>query len=117
MLFGAGWTKPIVVGRHAFGDQYKATDFLAPGPGEFTMSFKPADGGETQTWKVRVMIGVDDGRSVSDWLEGRVMIGVDEGNPNRQIQNMCANRCIRNSGDRICLVMTRSKVYCTSGIM
>eukprot|EP00752_Nemacystus_decipiens_P014728 g13117.t1 len=47
-----GWTKPIVVGRHAFGDQYKATDFLASGPGEFEMSFKPADGGETQSWKV-----------------------------------------------------------------
>ena len=54
VLFDAGWTKPIVVGRHAFGDQYKATDFLAPGPGEFTMSFKPADGGEAQTWKVRL---------------------------------------------------------------
>lgn len=47
-----GWTKPIVVGRHAFGDQYKATDFIAPGPGEFSMTFKPADGGETQSWKV-----------------------------------------------------------------
>lgn len=41
------------MGRHAFGDQYKATDFIAPGPGEFEMSFKPADGGETQSWKVR----------------------------------------------------------------
>ncbi|CAM9629770.1 unnamed protein product, partial [Ectocarpus sp. 12 AP-2014] len=39
-----GWTKPIVVGRHAFGDQYKATDFIANGPGKFEMSFKPADG-------------------------------------------------------------------------
>lgn len=47
-----GWTKPIVVGRHAFGDQYKATDFIAPGPGEFEMTFKPADGGEAQSWKV-----------------------------------------------------------------
>lgn len=48
----SGWTKPIVVGRHAFGDQYKATDFLASGPGEFEMTFKPSDGGETQSWKV-----------------------------------------------------------------
>ena len=41
-----GWTKPIVIGRHAFGDQYRATDFLIPGPGKLTMTFEPADGGE-----------------------------------------------------------------------
>lgn len=41
-----GWTKPIVIGRHAFGDQYKATDFLVPGKGKLTMTFTPADGGE-----------------------------------------------------------------------
>jgi isocitrate dehydrogenase len=41
-----GWTKPIVIGRHAFGDQYRATDFLIPGPGKLTMKFEPADGGE-----------------------------------------------------------------------
>ncbi|HST91564.1 MAG TPA: NADP-dependent isocitrate dehydrogenase, partial [Brevundimonas sp.] len=39
-----GWTQPIVVGRHAFGDQYKATDFLVPGPGRLTMKFEGADG-------------------------------------------------------------------------
>ncbi len=39
-----GWTKPIVVGRHAFGDQYKATDFVVPGPGTLTMTFTGADG-------------------------------------------------------------------------
>jgi len=39
-----GWTQPIVVGRHAFGDQYKATDFLVPGPGKLTMTFTGADG-------------------------------------------------------------------------
>ncbi|CAN5907062.1 NADP-dependent isocitrate dehydrogenase [soil metagenome] len=39
-----GWTKPIVVGRHAFGDQYKATDFLIPGAGTLTMTFTPKDG-------------------------------------------------------------------------
>jgi isocitrate dehydrogenase len=39
-----GWTKPIVIGRHAFGDQYRATDFLIPGAGELTMTFTPADG-------------------------------------------------------------------------
>ncbi len=40
-----GWTKPIVIGRHAFGDQYRATDMVVPGPGTLTMTFAPADGG------------------------------------------------------------------------
>jgi len=40
-----GWTRPIVIGRHAFGDQYKATDFTVPGPGRLTMRFEPEDGG------------------------------------------------------------------------
>jgi len=39
-----GWTKPIIIGRHAHGDQYKATDFVAPSAGKFTMTFTPADG-------------------------------------------------------------------------
>ncbi|MFK0298301.1 NADP-dependent isocitrate dehydrogenase [Brevundimonas sp. NPDC090276] len=39
-----GWTQPIVVGRHAFGDQYKATDFLVPGPGKLTIKFQGEDG-------------------------------------------------------------------------
>ncbi len=42
-----GWTQSFVIGRHAYGDQYRATDFLVPGPGRLTMSFEPADGGET----------------------------------------------------------------------
>jgi len=41
-----GWTKPIVVGRHAFGDQYRATDFRVPGAGTLTMTFTPKDGSE-----------------------------------------------------------------------
>jgi isocitrate dehydrogenase len=41
-----GWTKPIIIGRHAHGDQYKATDFVVPGPGRVTISFQPADQGE-----------------------------------------------------------------------
>jgi len=40
-----GWTKPIIIGRHAFGDQYKATDFVVPGKGRLTMRFEPSDGG------------------------------------------------------------------------
>src|SRR5512134_999979 len=38
------WNAPIVVGRHAFGDQYRATDFIVPGPGALTITFTPADG-------------------------------------------------------------------------
>jgi isocitrate dehydrogenase len=41
-----GWTKPIIIGRHAHGDQYKATDFVAPKAGKFTMTFTPEDGSE-----------------------------------------------------------------------
>ncbi len=41
-----GWTKPIVIGRHAFGDQYRATDFVVPGPGKLTIRFEPTGGGE-----------------------------------------------------------------------
>ena len=40
-----GWTKPIIIGRHAYGDQYKATDVKIPGAGALTMTFTPADGG------------------------------------------------------------------------
>ena len=39
-----GWTDPIVIGRHAFGDQYKATDFLLPGKGKLTIKFEPENG-------------------------------------------------------------------------
>ena len=41
-----GWTQPIVIGRHAFGDQYRATDFKVPGKGRLTMRFEPEGGGE-----------------------------------------------------------------------
>ena len=47
-----GWTKPVVIGRHAFGDQYRATDFLVPGKGKLTMTFSPEDGGEPTTYDV-----------------------------------------------------------------
>lgn len=47
-----GWTKPIVIGRHAHGDQYKATDFKVPGAGTVTMTYTPADGSAPQTMQV-----------------------------------------------------------------
>jgi isocitrate dehydrogenase len=47
-----GWTKPIVVGRHAFGDQYRATDTWIPGKGTLTMTFTPADGSQPMEFQV-----------------------------------------------------------------
>jgi isocitrate dehydrogenase len=44
--FVPGWTKPIIIGRHAHGDQYRATDFVVPGPGRVMISFEPEHGGE-----------------------------------------------------------------------
>jgi len=41
-----GWTKPIVIGRHAYGDQYRAVDYVVPGPGKVTLRYEPADGGK-----------------------------------------------------------------------
>ena len=47
-----GWTQPIVIGRHAFGDQYKATDFLVPAAGKLTMTYTPAGGGQPVEYEV-----------------------------------------------------------------
>ncbi len=47
-----GWTQPIVIGRHAFGDQYRATDLKVPGPGTLTMTFTPDDGSAPQEMEV-----------------------------------------------------------------
>jgi isocitrate dehydrogenase len=46
------WTKPIVIGRHAFGDQYKATDFRVPGAGKLTVTFTPTDGSKPMEFNV-----------------------------------------------------------------
>jgi len=46
------WTQPIVIGRHAYGDQYRATDFKVPGPGKLTMTFQPAGGGKPTTYDI-----------------------------------------------------------------
>ena len=60
-----GWTKPIIIGRHAHGDQYKATDFKVPGAGRVTMTWTPADGGEVVT------------HTIADYLEhGSVAMGM-----------------------------------------
>lgn len=47
-----GWRRPIVVGRHAFGDQYRATDLVIDGPGKLELTFTPANGGKPETYEV-----------------------------------------------------------------
>jgi len=47
-----GWTQPIVIGRHGFGDQYRATDFVVPGPGKLTITFQPDGGGAPITREI-----------------------------------------------------------------
>jgi len=47
-----GWTQPIIIGRHAFGDQYKAVDSVVKGAGKLTMTFTPSDGSAPKTWEV-----------------------------------------------------------------
>lgn len=52
-----GWTKPIIIARHAYGDQYRATDFKVPSAGKLTMTFTPADGGDVATYDVADLKG------------------------------------------------------------
>ena len=47
-----GWAKPICIGRHAFGDQYRATDIVTKGKGKLTMTFTPEDGSQPKSWEV-----------------------------------------------------------------
>jgi isocitrate dehydrogenase len=83
-----GWTKPIVVGRHAHGDQYKATDFVVPGPGTVTITYTPADGGTPMEFEVAnfpgggVALGMynfDD--SIRDFARSSMRYGLDRGYP------------------------------------
>ena len=68
-----GWTKPICIGRHAFGDQYKATDIVTKGKGKLTMTFTPEDGGEVQSWEVYGFEG--DGVAMSMYNTDESIIG------------------------------------------
>ena len=83
-----GWTKPIVIGRHAHGDQYKATDFVVPGPGKVTITYQPADGGEPMEFEVAnfpgggVALGMynfDD--SIRDFARASFRYGLDRRYP------------------------------------
>ena len=83
-----GWTKPIVVGRHAFGDQYRATDFKVPSAGTLTMTFTPADGSEPMEFNVfdfpsggvaMGMYNLDD--SIRDFARASMRYGLNRSYP------------------------------------
>ena len=83
-----GWTKPIVIGRHAFGDQYRATDMVVPGAGTLTLTFTPADGGEPIELDVydfpgggvaMAMYNLDD--SIRDFARASLRYGLERGYP------------------------------------
>src|SRR5436305_10231787 len=82
------WTKPIVIGRHAFGDQYRATDFVVPGAGSLTMTFTPKDGGEPMEFDVfdfpdgGVAVGMYNlDSSIRDFARASMRYGLERGFP------------------------------------
>src|SRR5215470_17389330 len=85
-----GWTKPIVIGRHAHGDQYKATDFTVPGPGWVTISYRPAGDAPAGSFSLEVaefsgsgialgMYNFDD--SIKDFARATMRYALDRGYP------------------------------------
>jgi isocitrate dehydrogenase len=83
-----GWTKPIIIGRHAFGDQYRATDLLVPGEGRLTLSFTPKNGSDPIELNVydfpgggvaMAMYNLDD--SIRDFARASMRYGLDRGLP------------------------------------
>ena len=83
-----GWTDPIVIGRHAFGDQYRATDFVVPGKGKLTMKWEAEDGSDTKEFEVfdfpgggvsMAMYNLDD--SIRDFARACMLYALDRGWP------------------------------------
>jgi isocitrate dehydrogenase len=83
-----GWTKPIVIGRHAFGDQYRASDMVVAGEGSLTLTFTPKDGGEPIELDVYdfpgggvalAMYNLDD--SIRDFARASMRYGLERGYP------------------------------------
>jgi isocitrate dehydrogenase len=83
-----GWTKPIVIGRHAFGDQYRATDMVVPGEGTLTLTYTPKDGSDPIELDVydfpgggiaMAMYNLDD--SIRDFARASMRYGLDRGYP------------------------------------
>jgi isocitrate dehydrogenase len=82
------WTKPIVIGRHAFGDQYRATDLVVPGEGRLTLTYTPADGGQPIELDVydfpgggvaMAMYNLD--ASIRDFARASLRYGLERGYP------------------------------------
>src|SRR5438874_3799673 len=82
------WRKPIVIGRHAFGDQYRATDMVVPGPGTLTLTYTPSNGAEPIELEVydfpgggtaMAMYNLDD--SIRDFARASMRYGLDRGYP------------------------------------
>ncbi|MDS1269850.1 NADP-dependent isocitrate dehydrogenase [Lipingzhangella sp. LS1_29] len=84
-----GWTKPIIIGRHAHADQYKAQDFKVPGPGTVTITYTPDDGGEPMEMEVArfpedggVAMGMYNFKnSIADFARASFNYGLDRGYP------------------------------------
>ncbi|WP_017538603.1 NADP-dependent isocitrate dehydrogenase [Nocardiopsis halophila] len=84
-----GWTQPIIIGRHAHGDQYKASDFKVPGPGTVTITYTPDEGGEPIEMEVArfpegggVAMGMYNyRRSIEDFARASLNYGLDRGYP------------------------------------
>jgi isocitrate dehydrogenase len=83
-----GWNKPIVIGRHAFGDQYRATDFTFDGPGTLSISFQPSDGGEAKSFEVYQAPGAgvalamyNQDASIRDFARASFNYGLDRNYP------------------------------------
>src|ERR671937_97254 len=83
-----GWTKPIIIGRHAFGDQYRATDLVVPGEGTLTLSFTPKNGSDPVELNVydfpgggvaMAMYNLDE--SIRDFARASFRYGLDRGLP------------------------------------
>jgi isocitrate dehydrogenase len=83
-----GWTKPIVIGRHAFGDQYRATDLVVPGEGKLTLTYTPKNGSQPIELDVydfpgggiaMAMYNLDD--SIRDFARASMRYGLDRGYP------------------------------------
>jgi isocitrate dehydrogenase len=83
-----GWTEPIIIGRHAFGDQYRATDLVVPGEGTLTMTYTPRDGSEPVELEVYdfpgggvalSMYNLDS--SIRDFARASMRYGLDRGYP------------------------------------
>jgi isocitrate dehydrogenase len=90
--FVPGWTKPIVIGRHAHGDQYRASDFVVPGPGTVTITYQPTDGSAAQLISMEVakfegggvamgMYNFDD--SIRDFARATMRYAIDRQYPER----------------------------------